>query len=85
MLWLTTSLTPSSDAAVVIFPTRFSTGMLDSSPGCRFITVMPTIVSIQLDRSIVKVRLWWSLNKIQEMLHLVNKNQRGKSSKERGQ
>jgi hypothetical protein len=51
MLWFTTSLTPSSDPAVVIFPTRFSTVRLDSLAACKFITVMPTIVSIQLGRS----------------------------------
>jgi hypothetical protein len=72
-------LTQSSDDIVVIFPTRFSTEALGSSVGCTCITVKPTVVSIQLGPLVANVRLSWGLNKIQEQLHLVNQNQRGKS------
>uniref|UniRef100_A0A0A8XY22 Uncharacterized protein n=1 Tax=Arundo donax TaxID=35708 RepID=A0A0A8XY22_ARUDO len=67
----------------LILSTRFSTEMLDSSVGCKFVTFNPAILSIQLDQLIVKISLWWNLDKIQERLHqlmvLVNRNRRGRS------
>jgi hypothetical protein len=55
----------------------------DSSVVCKVIIFKPTIVSIQLDQLVVKIRLRWSLDKVQEQLYqlmiLVNQNRRGKS------
>uniref|UniRef100_A0A0A9HF25 Uncharacterized protein n=1 Tax=Arundo donax TaxID=35708 RepID=A0A0A9HF25_ARUDO len=76
-------LFPCADAVVGILSTRLSTGKLDSLVGCKVVTFKPTIVSIQVDQLIVRIRLWWSLDKTQERLHqlmiLVNQNRREKS------
>ena len=72
-----------SDSGVVILSARFSTEMLGSSVGFKVIISKPTIVSIQVDQLVMNIRLWRSLNKIQERLYqlaiLLNQNRRGKS------